>query len=182
MTRDYLSPDEREERDALFIDVGFELDGTRRPSPEIGPRMHHLLEDALQAGRSWAGWMLADDAAAGHLKRWEHWDKARNRVRVMTPAGEIVPRAAVVGVRRRTKDGTSAYYQQALWRELTWSEVEQKLDEARAQLKSARINATTADRLLALRDRLPDSAGPAAACLMLGLDLEAYLAGEQNIA
>lgn len=182
MTREYLSPEEREEYDALLVEAGFEPDGARRPSKEIGSRMQRLLEDALRAGRSWAGWVLADDAEAGHLSRWKRWDKSRNKVRMITPGGDIVPRSAVVGVRRRREDGITPYYQQALWRELTWAEVEQKLDEAKAQRKSVDITAATAHRLLALRDRVPESTGPEAACVLLGVDMEAYLAGEQDIA
>lgn len=180
MKREDLSPEEREEYDDILAESGIDEYEQRRESQEIGPRMHSLLEDAYRAGRPWAGYVIEDDAEAGHLVRFKQWDKARRRIRVV--AGDvIVPRAAVVGVRRRREDG-STYYQQSFWQELSWAEVEQKLTESTAQMNSAKINAATARRLLALRELAPTSTGPTTACLLLGLDFEAYLAGEQDIA
>lgn len=181
MRREQLSPEERQEYDALLADAGLRGDGTRRESHEIGPRMHRLLQDALQAGRTWAGWTLADDAEAGHLARFKSWDKTRNRVRVFVGGNRIVPRSAVVGVLRRRDDGSMGH-QQALYDELTWAELEQHLSLAQAQMSSARITVATAQRLLALREHAPTAIGPAQACVLLGLDMKAYLAGEQDIA
>lgn len=178
--REDLSPEEREEYDLLIEEAGFDEDGTERPSGEIGERMHDLLVDADQAGRVWASYILRDDAEAGHLKRFNSWNKARKRKMVYFN-GQIVPKAAVVGVRRKRDDG-STYHQQSLWELLTWAEVEQKLDEARSQKRSAAINETTAKRLLALRIKVPNSIGPLAACDALGIDLDEYLQSGEDAA
>jgi hypothetical protein len=181
MKREDLPPEDREEYDALMADAGLTVEGLMRPSGEIGPRMHRLLQAAQVKGQIWAGWVLADDAENGHLAHWKQWNNRDKHQRVVTPAGDIVKRRAVHGIKRRRNDGTT-YYQQGFWREMDWEEVEYKLAEATSQARAADITAATARRLLDLRKRVPESKGPAAACLMLRLDLDAYLAGEQNIA
>ena len=62
MDRRMLSAEERAEYDALLYEAGYDTDGQRRPSGEIGDRMHRLLADAVQAGRTWAGYVIDDDA------------------------------------------------------------------------------------------------------------------------
>lgn len=178
--REHLAPEERVEYDELLAKAGLDKFGDALPSGQIGSRMHGLLLDAVQAGRGWASWILADDAEAGHLKRFNAWNKARKKIKTFFN-GQIVPKAAVVGVTKKRDDGSS-YWQQSLWQELTWSEIEQKLDEALNQRRSAAINASTARRLLALREKAPDSIGPGAACLALGIDFDEYLASEEDVA
>lgn len=180
MKRDMLSPEEREEYDVLLAEAGYDDTGERRPSNEIGERMHLLLEDADQAGRGWATAVIRGDAVDGHLMRFKRWDKARNRQKIFV-GGVIVPRAAVVGVRKQRSDG-SEYWQQGLWRELTWEEVEQKVTEARSQVRSGQITVATAQKLLKLRERAPNTIGPFAACVLLGLDFDEYLAQEDDVA
>lgn len=180
MKEEYLSPDERAEYDALLADAGLDDNGQPHPSKEIGPRVHQRLLALAQTGSTWAKWILLDDAEAGHLKRFNDWLKARNKQRVITESGDVVPKPAVVGVRRRHDDGTT-FYQQSFWRDVTWAEVEQKLAEATATINAARITSYQARRLLRLRDRVPESTGPAAACLLLGIEVTAYIAGEQDL-
>lgn len=173
-----LSPEERDEYDAIMAEAGYDDDGQRRPSGEIGPRMRELLEDALQAGRPWAQYILDDDTEYGHLTRFKRWDKDRNQQKVFV-GDTVVQRAAVVGVKRKL-DGDTREWQQSLWRELTWDEIEQKLKEGVMQQYSGKITATTARRLLSLRERVPESVGPEDACLELGLDFDEYLQSDDN--
>lgn len=174
-----LSPEEREEYDSIMAEAGYDESDQHRPSGEIGPRMRELLEQAVNAGRLWAQYVADDDAEYGHLKRFKDWDKERRKQKVFID-GVIVPRAAVVGVRRKV--GDEFEWVQSLWRELSWDEVEQKLKEAAIQQYSAKITATTARRLLSLRDRAPESVGPLEACQSLGIDFSEYLQGEGEAA
>lgn len=174
MDRRMLSSEEREEYDALLQQAGYDDAGSRRPSGEIGDHMHELLVDAVRAGRTWAGYVVDDDARTGHLARFKRWDKVRHIIHVEHQS-VIVPRAAVMGVKRRNVETGAVYHQQVLFTEMSWDELIGTLDSAHARIASERITVDTCLKLLALKHRAPESLGPQDACDQLGLDMEEYL-------
>lgn len=178
MDRRMLSTEERAEYDALLYEAGYDTDGQRRPSGEIGDRMHRLLADAVQAGRTWASYVIDDDARRGHVSRFKRWDKVRTPMEV-NHQSVIVKRAAVMGVLRRDVETGAAYHQQALYADMTWGELVGVLEGAQGRIASDRITAGICKKLLALKLRAPDSMGPGDACGRLGVDMHSYLASEE---
>lgn len=173
--REDLSDDERKEYDDLLTEAGLDDNGQAREAGEIAERMHRLLLAADQAGRRWAQWILADDAEEGHRRRWNAWWKKQRSVSVYDETLDaFIPRPAAQGVRRKRDDG-STYYQQSIWDTLTFSEVEQKVEEALAARRAARINLTAARRILALRDEVPDAATVGEAVTALGMTVDEWL-------
>jgi hypothetical protein len=178
MDRRMLSTEERAEYDALLYEAGYDETGQRRPSGEIGDRMHRLLADAVQAGRTWAGYVIDDDARTGHVSRFKRWDKVRTPMEVNSQS-VIVKRSAVMGVVRRDTETGAAYHQQALYVEMTWGELVGVLEGAQGRIASDRITVGICKKLLALKLRAPESIGPADACGRLGVDMYDYLASEE---
>lgn len=177
MDRRMLSVEERAEYDALLYKAGYDGTGNRRPSGEIGDRIHDLLTDALKAGRAWAGYVIGDDARAGHLARFKRWDKVRTLMEV-NHQSVIVKRSAVMGVKRRDAETGAVYHQQALYAEMAWSEVIDVMESAQVRIASDRITVGICVKFLALKLRCPDSIGPADACARLGIDMQEYLTEE----
>jgi hypothetical protein len=178
MDRRMLSAEERAEYDTLLYEAGYDEDGQRRPSGEIGERMQRLLVDATQAGRTWAGYVIDDDACRGHLARFKRWDKARH-ILTVNHESVIVPRAAVMGVKRRDPETGGVVHQQALFAEMTWAELAGVLESAQGRIASDRITVAICKKLLALALRCPGSEGPADACAQLGMDMQSYLVGDE---
>lgn len=173
-----LSPEEREEYDALLYEAGYDEVGNRLPSRLIGDRMHTLLADAVQAGRVWASYVIDDDARTGHLSRFKKWDKAKHPINVKHGT-VIVPRAAVMGVKRRDPATGAVVHQLALFAEMSWDELVGVLESTQSRIASARITVGMCTKLLALKLRSPESAGPGDACDRLGVDMEDYLVDDE---
>lgn len=178
MDRKTLSAEERAEYDALLYEAGYDEYGQRRPSGEIGDRMHRLLVDAVQAGHAWASYVIDDDAQRGHVSRFKRWDKVRTPMQV-NHQSVIVKRSAVMGVVRRDVETGAAYHQQALYADMTWSELVGVLEGAQGRIASDRITVGIGKKLLALKLRAPESIGPGDACERLGVDMYSYLASEE---
>lgn len=137
MKREMLSESERAEYDALLRDAGYDGD-KRRPSAEVGPRMHELLLDAVQAGREWARWVLTDDANAGHLSRFKRW--ARTRDVVSTPFGDrVVKRSAAMSVRRTDPETGADFWQPTFWADMTHDDLVAVRTGSRSRIESERI-------------------------------------------
>lgn len=181
MKRKHLSPEERPEYDALFEEAGLDEYGDPLPAHEIKPRMRAALEGAVQAGRSWAGYVLDDALDDGLLKAWNSWNAEQRRMRTIHN-GVIVPVRAVRGTRRRDPETGTVYHQQAFWRTMSWADIRQQLDDAEKRIAAEQVTKSTAMRLLALLLRCPESTGPLDACERLGLDLDRYLIGEEEAA
>lgn len=181
MKRRHLAPEERAEYDAAYEEAGLDPHGNPRPSDEIKTRLLARLEDAVQAGRRWAGYVMDDALEDGLLKSWKDWNNEQNRMKVIHN-GVIVPARAVRGTRRRDSDTGTVMYQQAFWREMTWEDVRQQLDDARKRIDAEKVTVSIATRLLELKLRCPESAGPFDACDALSVDFEKYIAGEAECA
>lgn len=178
MKRGHLSPEERPEFDALFEEAGLDEIGNPLPSSEIKARMRSLLRDAVQAGRPWAQYVLDDAADDGLLAAWKRWNNEQKRMRTLHN-GAIVPVRAVRGTRRRDPETGQVVNQQSFWREMSWADVRQQLDDSRKRINAERITESIANRLLALLLDCPESMGPAEACERLGIDMQSYLVGDE---
>ena len=178
MKRGHLSPEERPEFDALFEEAGIDEAGNPRPSREIKARMRPLLRDAVKAGRVWAQYVLDDAVDDGLLAAWKRWNNEQKRMRTLHN-GVIVPVRAVRGTRRRDPETGQVVNQQSFWREMSWADVRQQLDDSRKRIDAERITESIANRLLVLLLDCPKSAGPADACELLGVDMQSYLMGDK---
>lgn len=181
MRRGFLSPEERVEFDAMYEQAGLDMFGKARPSDEIKSRLLSMLQDAVQAGRKWAGYVLDDAVEEGLFKSWKDWNNEQERMRVYYN-GVIVPARAVRGTRRRNQDTGRTVHQQVLWREMSWEQVRQQLDDSRTRIAAEQITISIAARLLELKLRCPESTGPLDACERLGLDFDTYLSAEWGAA
>lgn len=138
MKREILSESERAEYDALMWDAGYDPAGKRRPSSEVGPRVHDLLLDAAKAGRPWATWVLEDDAAAAHLSRFKRW--ANSRITVTTPVGDrMVKRSAAMSVKRSDPVTGADFWQPTFWADMTHADLLAVQSGARGRIESERI-------------------------------------------
>jgi uncharacterized Ntn-hydrolase superfamily protein len=147
--RNLLGEEERAEYDDLMFKARFYDDGKSRPSHEIADRMHDLLEDAIQAGRQWAQWVMDDDARAGHLSRSKKWDRSRRFI--LTREGEvIVKRSAVMAIQRRNPDTQETGWFDTEWVDMTVDELMQVITESRRRQESARETVAIARKLVRL--------------------------------
>lgn len=171
--RKMLSGEERAEYDDLMYTARFYDDGKSRPSHEIGERMHKLLLDAVQAGKTWAEWVLDDDVRAGHLARSKKWDRVRRYV--LTRRGPvIVRRSAVMAIMRRHPITQEPGWFDTEWVDMDTEELLQVIAGARHRLESAKETVATARQLLRLIDETgADTVGEALE--QRGLSIDEYL-------
>lgn len=174
MKREMLSDTERAEYDALMQDAGYDSQGKRRPSAEVGPRMHELLVDAVKAGRRWATWVLEDDAAAAHLSRFKRW--ANTRITVTTPVGErLVKRSAAMSVKRTDPTTGADFWQPTFWADMTHDDLVSVRTGARTRIESERITLS----IVAALDAILTETGcdtVAEALVRKGTTIDAWLA------
>lgn len=149
--RNLLGREERAEYDDLMWNARFYGDGKSRPSHEIAERMHDLLEDAIQAGRQWAQWVMDDDARAGHLRRSKKWDRVRRFI-FARDGEKVVKRSAVMAIRRHSPGIQETGWFDAEWVDMTTDELLQIIAGARHRLESAKEAIATARRLMRLID------------------------------
>jgi hypothetical protein len=176
--RKHLSSEERSEFDALFEEAGLDEFGNPRPAHEIKARMRRVLDDAVQAGRTWAQYVLDDALEDGLGKAWKGWNNEQRRMRTLHN-GVIVPARAVRGTRRRDPETGQVVHQQSFWLEMSWEGVRQQLGDSRKRIDAERVTESIAARLLELLLDCPDSAGPADACERLGIDMQDYLVSDE---
>jgi uncharacterized Ntn-hydrolase superfamily protein len=171
--RNLLGTEERAEYDDLMWNARFYDDGKSRPSHEIADRMHDLLEDAIQAGRQWAQWVMDDDARAGHLARSKKWDRSRRFIH--TREGDaIVKRSAVMAIQRRNPDTQETFWSDTEWVDMTVDDLTQVVTESRRRQESARETVAIARRLM----RLINEAGAktvGGALEQRGMSIDEYL-------
>lgn len=169
-----LSHEERPEHEALMIDAGYDPNtGRSFPAHVIKQRLLKLLGNAEQADRKWVPHLMRDALTHGLYLHWKSWDDAGKRIKVMHN-DVIVPARAMRGVRRRTKAG-QLVHQRAFWREMSWAEVNQQIDDAESRIAAEGITTSIGLRLLKLRIEAPKSKGPGDACKKTGRDFDEYL-------
>lgn len=167
---DFLSSDERTERNALMDEV---LNGDRATSPEKVKRFAKGLNDAVQAQRPWAQIVLDRALYDGLHKRLVDYAKLESVV-IVAHDGTMIAKATRVGRRKRDAAGRQ-YFQQAAMEDFSWAELEEWLRMIQKNLFGLLVSERMAERLLDLRKQVPDSVGPGDACLKLGTTVEDYL-------
>lgn len=171
--RRMLSDEERAEYDALLYEATHHSDGKRRKTREIGPRLQTLLNDAEQAGRRWAGWVLDDALLTGLQATARKWSSTREVIE--TIIGErIVRKPAAYGIRRARSDGGQDFLR-AGWGEMTAEDLDQLISSRGAQIAAERDTVTIARKLKKLLTETGKT--PVSVALeSLGVDLTTYLA------
>jgi hypothetical protein len=117
------------------------------------------------------------DRGAEHVLKIE-MARARPRVPVATDTGLIigkVPRE--MGRKIRGVEG-EVEHQRTIFDFLTWDELLDKAVEFAATAKAATVDRLAVEKLLTLKDRVPEAANPHEACAALGTTVEDFLSGE----
>lgn len=165
-----ISRDEAAEIDDLLSDA---LNGSRTVGADSVARALDAIESADQAGRLWPDALRAKALYDWIQNRQKNLAKAEKVVNV-AHNGKVVSKSIRVGKRVKRDDGTSGY-QQSLLNDFTWPELETFIAETLTRVDGLEANVTMAQQLLKLRDRFPQTAGPAEACALLGTTVEGYL-------
>lgn len=165
-------PDEQRAEYRDFVD---EMAAHYRIHQPSGRDMGALLRNQLESiPSSWALRVLEDAQIDGLWSTFKNAMKAES-VALVSHDGQVIAKATRVGTKRRNDDGTEGW-QQSLLHDMSWSQVEQWLDQTIRQIGALFVNRGMAERLLDLRDQFPDSVGPADACARLGVSVDAFLA------
>ena len=107
-------------------------------------------------------------------KLGKEWLKNESVVQVSHNGG-LIGKATRVGRRVRSESG-EVFWQQTLFRDMTWAQLDEWLSNIQSQLHSLGANVTIGRRLFELRDAAPDSIGPGDAAATLGTTIDAWLA------
>lgn len=173
--RNMLSAEERAEYDALVFEAGFDEHGKRRPSYEMGDRFHELLTDAIQAQRTWAKWVMDEDARAGHIRRFKSWDRTRHPVQ--TRDGERVVRlSGVQALRMRDPETQAMFWQDTSLEDMTEDDLSSVIEGMNSKMAPLMYNRETARSLRTLVQE-SEAATVGDALLAIGLTIDEYLLG-----
>ena len=167
---EFLSSDEREEWAKLLSDA---LNGSRTVDDAAMQRAERYLADAEQAHRPWVRIVVRSFIIAGLRNALTRLAK-RESVVLMAYNGQPVATTTRIGTKQRRPDGRVEHQISAL-SVVTWAQLEEWLDMIEQQLAAGLVNQEKGRRLLALRERFPDSIGPGEACGRLGLTIAEYL-------
>ncbi len=139
-----------------------------------------LIADAAQAHRYWAREVERACTRHGYAKEIKAYQD-RNRAMVATETGELLNLPSVQGRVART-DAGEVYHQRALIEVWPWEQILEKRSQA---IRSRRVYTDKIahyDKLLALRELVPDSLTPVDAARRLGITVNDYLAGVERAA
>lgn len=181
MKTKYLSPDERPEHDALMLQAGYDPHtGKAYPTWQIKENLDQLTRDAVQAGRRSFEYIREDATRDGLLAHWNAWNRERNSIRARVNNQEVRASGSR-GTVQRDDDGR-AVHQRLTWIQMSWEEVLEQGQGAATRIAAEQITRSIVAKLTELRDRVPDSTGPADAAERMGTTVEAWLAGESLVA
>lgn len=174
MNEKYMSIEERAEYATLVDEV---LNGDRTVDDGKVQRYRNGLVDAVKAQRAWAEMVLLQAQMDGLRKDLKQKSKDE-AVAIVAYDGRLVGKTMRAGRRRRDDQGRVTF-QQALLQDFSWNELTEWLDMISAQIGALLVNKHIADRLLTLREKFPETHGPAEACALLGTTVETYLGVEE---
>lgn len=166
--RSTWSAQERDEYESLIAEV---VNATTNTTDRLDLFDGKLL-DAIQAHRAWAIDVAKSCRRYGLAKEITRFE-ARNRT-LVSHDGKLLslPR---VQARRVTTASGELTYQRELIEAWTWEQLRAKRTEALQSQDTYSAKVSHYDRLLALREKAPDTASPAEAATALGLDLDEWL-------
>jgi len=173
----FISNEDRAEYESLMQQAWGD-NGHTVVTAEAASHMRRLLVEAEQAGRPWASVILDAALASGLQSIGKKWLKNRSLVPVAYDGSLLGSTTTRVGVTHRDAAG-SAINEQRLFQFLTWDQLISKQDRVRAQIRAIGISHTAITKLLLLRERFPDSAGPGEALELAGLSVKDYLAADE---
>lgn len=158
------------------------IQGALAPSGNVDSRSVQRflanLADAEQAHRAWASIVLREAQGLGlyQILRDELKSVAlAESIGLFSYSGELLAVPLRRGRRQRTPEGRLAW-QQALFEDFSWGEVIEWLEMIDTQIGALLINRAVGERILSLRKRFPETAGPREACALLETTLADYLA------
>lgn len=167
--RTLLSAEERDQLSEMLEEVCAEVEGTGARADLL----RRKLLDAEQAHLPMAREVLLQAELIGLGKVVT--DHVKKRATVIVTAGEAkVVRSVVAGIRRRNAEGDEEY-QQTMYVDCTWDEVEQMVASIDGMLSSLGIRRKMLRRLRELKAAAPDSLTVGEAVKSLGTTLEAWM-------
>lgn len=166
--RSAWSPQERDEYESLVAEV---VNATTNTTDRLDLFDLKLL-DAIQAQRAWAVDVAKSCRRYGLAKEITRFE-ARNRT-LVSHDGRLLSLPRVQARRVTTASGEQTY-QRELIEAWTWEQLRAKRAEALQSQDAYSAKVSHYDRLLALREKAPDTASPAEAANALGLDLDEWL-------
>lgn len=167
INRNAWSPTERDEYEDLLAEVCNATKG----STERLDLFDAKLTDAIQAHRPWATDVARACRRFGLGKEIARYEN-RNQALVSHDGLLLsVPRVQS----RKVMVAGEVTYQRELIEVWTWEQITAKRAEAIKASDSYTVKVGHYDRLLALREKAPDTKSPAEAAKQLGIDLEDYL-------
>jgi hypothetical protein len=165
--RNVWSPDERDEYEDLLAEVCNATTDTR----ERLDLFEVKLDGAIQAHRPWASDVSDQSRRFGLGKEISRFQD-RNRALVSFD-GRLLSMPRVQA--RRVEVAGEVTYQRELIVLWSWQELLDKRAEAIRSSETYTAKVGHYDRLLALREKAPDTKTPAQAADALGIDLDEYL-------
>lgn len=162
------SPEERDEYEALIAEI---VNATTDTSERLDLFDDKLI-DAVQAHRPWAVDVARSCRRYGLAKEITRFE-ARNRT-LVSHDGKLLSLPRVQARRVTTATGEQIY-QRELIEVWTWEQLRAKRAEVLQSQDTYSAKLAHYDRLLALRDKAPDTGSPAEAAAALGLDLDEWL-------
>lgn len=160
--------DERDEYEEMLAEV---CNATKNSSERLD-LFDEKLNDAIQAHRPWASDVALSCRRFGLGKEISRFE-SRNRALVSFD-GRVLSLPSVQA--RKVQVAGEVVYQRELLTLWTWDELLDKRAEALGAQTSYSARVGHYDRLLALREKAPDTATPQEAADALGIDLDEWLA------
>lgn len=169
--RNAWAPAEREEYDELLAEV---VAATTNTTKRLD-LFEQLLNDALQAQRSWARDVERSGLRNGLAKEIKAYQDRKRAL--VAYDGQLLNLPRVQGTVTRTSDG-EVHHQRELIELWTWQQIADKRADALKTRQYYSEKVAHYDRLLALRDMCPESVTPTDAARRLGINLDEFLGVE----
>lgn len=156
--------------------IVMEAFGNGGSTAEKGARYERLLLDAEQAQRPWAAAILDKCRRQGLMA------DGRRRFQRLTEVpvsynGEILSMPKALSRKVRRADG-EIVHELRLLEFHTWDDVRDKVRAITTTVRGYEATLVGLVRLLELREKYPESSGPAEACRLAGTTIEAVISGE----
>jgi hypothetical protein len=166
-----LSPEERGEY-AEMLDSA--LNGSRQADQPAIDRMESFMAQADRTGRDWPSLLYRYWQREGIRSALKAHAKSQSRA-LVAYNGNLITKDTRRGVTRWNPTAGREVWQQVLFEDMTWEELDQYRKRNAEQIESLRINEVMAVKLDALRVLAPESVGVKDACEQLGTSIETVL-------
>jgi len=151
-----LPPDDRAEYNALLVEAVYDPAGQNRPTHLMGVELGRLLDDAVQAGRSWAMELRQEALSIGLQRIAKDYLKALQKMKVWTEDG-IQSRSAVFGSPRKNPSTGRVEYVQLFLPTMGPADIRHVMALAARRRHADEALIATGRHLLVLCDRHPEA-------------------------